>query len=96
VSERLDYLVARLATAAPDRSLDGFEAEIGRGIGRWRVEGRIAAALRSVRLASIGLALVIGITAGGLAVIGIGSAKSSGLFGPGAALAPSTLLEGAP
>ena len=96
MSDRLDHMVARLAATPPDLPLDGFEDEVIRGIARWRAEARIAAALGPVRVASIGLALAIGVSVGGVTATGsIAAARSPGLFSPAAALAPSTLLEGA-
>lgn len=93
MSERLDYLIARLAATAPDRSLDGFEAEVGGGVRRWRAQARVAAALGPVRLASVGAALAIGLTVGGLAAGSTVAGRSAGLLSPAVDLAPSTLLE---
>ena len=96
MSERLDQMIARLAAVPPDLPLDGFEAEVGRGVGRWRADARIASALGPVRLASIGLALVIGVTVGDATATGsMAAARSAGLLSSAADLAPSTLLEGA-
>ena len=65
MSERLDDLLGRLAAAAPDRALDNLEAEIGRTILLRRREARTMAALAPVHVASVGLALAMGLTAGG-------------------------------
>lgn len=94
MSERLDELVARLAAAAPDRPLGALEREVGRSITLRRRELAANAALAPVRIASIGLALAMGVTAGGaVAVAGIQAPKTYGPFSSAAYLAPSTLLE---
>ena len=97
VSEGLDHLFARSAAAPIDRSLAGFEAEVGRAIRRRRAEARIVSALGPVRFASIGLALAIGVTVGGVATkLSIGASHSAEFFSAAGDLAPSSLLEGAP
>ena len=97
MSEGFDHLFARLAAAPVDGSLPGFEAEVGRAIRRRRAEERILAALGPVRFASIGLALAIGVTVGGVATkLSIGASRSTEFFSAASDLAPSTLLEGAP
>jgi hypothetical protein len=94
MSERLDDLIARLAASPTDRRLDGLESEIGRRIGVRRREARTALALAPVRVASIGIALALGVTAGGAAATAaIMTPKAFGTFSAGANLAPSTLLE---
>ncbi len=96
MSDRLDLLIARLAAASPEASLEGFEHEVARGIQRLRATSRIVSALAPVRLASIGLALAIGATAGGAAAdASIARARSSDLLSRAMDLAPSTLLEAA-
>lgn len=94
MSERLDALVARLAAATTDRSLDNLEVEIGRTIVLRRREAQTTAALTPVRVASIGLAMAIGVTAGGaVATVGIVAPRAYGAFSIAGHLAPSTLLE---
>jgi hypothetical protein len=95
MSERLDELVARLATSPMDRSLDGLDGEIGRSIADRRLYARTSAALAPVRVASVGLALVMGVVAGGaVATSVIVAPHPYGTFSIAANLAPSTLLEG--
>jgi len=95
MSERLDELVARLAASPTDRSLDGLDAQIGHSIANRRREARTQAALAPVRVASIGLALAMGVTVGGaLATSAIVAPHPYGTFSIAANLAPSTLLEG--
>jgi len=94
MSERLDELVTRLALAATDRPLGGLEMEIARSIRLRRRDLAANAALAPVRVAGVGLALALGLTAGGaVAVAGIAAPRSYGPFSSVAHLAPSTLLE---
>jgi hypothetical protein len=93
MSERLDRLIDRLARSATDRPLDHFEAQVSRGVAQWRAQARARAALAPVRLASIVLALALGVTAGGVAAAAM-AARPPGAFSVGADLAPSTLLDG--
>ena len=95
MSERLDDLVARLANAPTDRVLDDLEVEVGRSILLRQRDALAVSALAPVRVASIGLALAMGVTAGGA----VGAAAMTtptpyGTFSSSAHLAPSTLLEG--
>lgn len=95
MNERLDHLVDRLAAAPTDRSLEHFEAQVTRGIARRQAQARAAAALAPVRVASIGLALAMGVTVGGVtAASSMGAPRPAGAFGVTADLAPSTLLDG--
>jgi hypothetical protein len=95
MSERLDDLVARLAATPVDRPLDDLEAEIGRRILIQRRDARAAAAMAPVRVAAVGLALAMGVTAGGaVATAAISGPHAYGTFSSSANLAPSTLLEG--
>ena len=95
MSERLDKLVGQLAASPPDRDLDGLEAQIGRRIRLRRQDDRTATLLAPVRVASIGLALAIGLSAGGLtAATALATPRAPGGFSASADLAPSTLLEG--
>ena len=97
MSERLDELVAGLAESPTDRSLDGLEWEIGRGIQARRRDARVARILSPVRAASIGLALAMGMAAGGLTAAGaMAGPRLPAVLSGGADLAPSTLLEGRP
>lgn len=95
MSDRLDELVGRLAGSPTDRALDGLEADVGRHILLRRQEARANRFLAPVRVASIGLALAMGVTAGGLnAAAAVARPQASGVFSGAAELAPSTLLEG--
>lgn len=91
----IDDLVDRLATQPLDRSLDGLEGDISRSIARRRADLKTGAALAPVRVASVGLALAMGVTAGGLAAAGsVSTPQQFSTFSVSAHLAPSTLLEG--
>ena len=91
MSERLDELVGRLAAAAPDRSLDDLETDVWRTIRLRQRDARTVATLAPLCVASIGLALAMGITVGS-ATAAAAIAGPNGLSSP-AHLAPSNLLE---
>jgi hypothetical protein len=94
MSERLDHLVERLAVSPTDRSLENFDADVSRGVSRWRAQAQTAGALAPVRVASISLALAMGVAVGGVtAAASIAVPRTSAVLS-GANLAPSTLLEG--
>ena len=91
----MDHLMARLAAVGPERSLDGFEQSVLRGVAKQREEIRATHALAPVRVASVGLALAIGVTAGGVAAAtSVSQQRQLSAFSAAAHLAPSTLLEG--
>ena len=91
----IDELVERLAARPLDRSLDGLEREVSRGIARRQADLKASAALTPACVASIGLALAIGVTAGGLAATStISTPQQFSAFSVSAHLAPSSLLEG--
>ena len=95
MSDRLDDLVGRLAGSPLDCPLDGFELEVGRTIARRRRDAKEAALLAPVRVASIGLALAMGVTAGGAAATAsLLKPQPLSAFSSSAHLAPSNLLEG--
>ena len=95
MNERLDGVVRRLAMVATDRDLNGLDVEIARSIRVRRRDAQAASALGSVRLASIGMALAMGATVGGVAAsAAITPSQADGTFSADAHLAPSTLLEG--
>ena len=95
MSERLDQLLAQLAAAPTDRALAHLDAQVRRRVAGQIVEARTAAALAPVRVASIGLALAIGVTAGSVtAAFTPAAPRSSNVFMAAADLAPSTLLDG--
>jgi hypothetical protein len=96
MEERLDHLFERMSATPADRSLDMLDLEIGRAISRRRREARTATALAPVRMASIGLALAMGVTVGGVtAATAIVAPPQPGAFALAGDLAPSALLEGA-
>lgn len=94
MTDRLDLLVERLGAAPTDRSLDQLEADVVRGVRRFRGRASESTTLGPVRFASVGLALVIGVTAGGLTALTATAApsRSDGLS-EGMRLAPSSLLD---
>ena len=95
MSDRLDELMGRLAGSPADRALDGLEAEIGHRIRVSRREARTTRLLAPVRIASIGLALAMGVTVGGVtAAAAMAGPRTPGVFSAATQLAPSTLLEG--
>jgi hypothetical protein len=95
MTDRLDHLMAGLAATPTDRALDGFDAEVARGIARHREQARAAASLAPARVASLGLALAIGVTAGGVAAASaLSPSKQFNGFAVQPHLAPSTLLDG--
>jgi hypothetical protein len=96
MSERLDEMLGRLAAAPIDQTLDNLDAEIGRGILLRRREARTTSALAPVRVASVALALAMGLSAGGaVATMARVASPAYGLLSSAGYLAPSTLLEGA-
>jgi len=91
----LDDLLNRLAREAPDASLDGLEDAVLGAVARRRDALRAARALAPVRVASLGLALAVGVTAGGMAAATtLAEPHRLDTFSSSAHLAPSTLLEG--
>ena len=99
MSERLDQLVERLNASLTDRSMEHFDADVVRGVVRLQAQAQAQAratrAIAPVRVASIGLALAIGVTAGGVtAAASITAPRNAGGFPVAADLAPSTLLDG--
>lgn len=95
MSDDLDDLLARLAQSASETSLDGLEEAVLGGVARRRESARSARALAPVRAASVGVALAVGMAAGGVAgTMTIGERQRLDTFSSAAHLAPSTLLEG--
>jgi hypothetical protein len=94
MNQRLDHLVEQLATAPTDRTLEGFEAGVSRSIIAQRARARAGAALAPVGVASVGLALAIGLAAGGVTAATSAAAAPKGeAFLVASNLAPSTLLN---
>jgi len=89
----LDQMLARLAEDGAGVSLDGFEDAVLVGVARRREEVRAARALAPVRAGSVGLALALGVAAGGMAAATtLGEPHRLDSFSSSAHLAPSTLL----
>ncbi len=94
MSERLDHLLDRLGASATGRSLDGLEADVMRSLARAEADRRASSALAPFQVLAVGLALVMGVTAGGLAAASTVERPSQlGALSAGVHLAPSTLLE---
>ena len=95
MKDSLDDWMASLAAAPADSPLDRLEAEIGRDIAARRRDARTVKAIAPLRLAAVGLALAMGVTAGGaVAMAAIQKPHPAGPFAAGTQLAPSALLEG--
>lgn len=91
----LDHMLAQLARQPLDVSLDGLEARVLAAVESRREEARASRALVPIRAASVGLALALGVTAGGMAAATtLSQPHRFDTFSTGAHLAPSTLLEG--
>ena len=95
MTRHLDDWIAALAATPADRPLDALEAEVGHDIAARRREARTVKALAPLRIATVGLALAMGVTAGGAAAMAaIRTPHPAGPFAAATQLAPSTLLEG--
>ncbi len=95
MSERLDALMASLAASQVDHDLNNLEGAVERRIAARRRELKATAALTPIRVASVGLALAVGVTAGGAVAGGLArQTPSLASYSAGAYLAPSSLLEG--
>ena len=95
MSHELDALLSGLRQIGPDRSLAGLEAGVLGGIAQLREASRANTALTPLRVASIGIAMAIGVTAGGMAAARTAvEPRQLSAFSADAHLAPSTLLEG--
>jgi hypothetical protein len=95
MSDRLDDLVARLAASPTDRRLEAFDSEVSVGIRRSEAERRTAGALAPIGLASVVVALAMGVTVGGV-IAAIGAPAADRTLLSVASLAPSSLLESQP
>ncbi len=95
MSHELDNLLAGLAASGPDRSLTGLDARVLDGIAGGREAARANARLAPLRVASVGLAMAVGVTAGGIAAATtVTQPRQLSTFSAAAHLAPSTLLDG--
>jgi hypothetical protein len=95
MSASLDRLLADLAAAPPDDRCVSMEAEIVRRIARLRDDARILAELAPVRVATIVLALAMGVATGSaLAASALLTSEPYAVLSSAGQFAPSTLLEG--
>ena len=93
--EDLDQLMAQLAADGTHRSLDGLEHTVMNAVRRRREDRSSERALAPIRLASVSLALAVGVTAGGMAAATtLLEPRQISPFSTEAHLAPSTLLDG--
>ncbi|HET6969856.1 MAG TPA: hypothetical protein VFH92_01915 [Phenylobacterium sp.] len=94
MAEDLDRLLGRLSAA--DVALPGgLDESVLAAIASRREDGRKARALAPVGIASVGLAMAIGVTAGGLAAVAAtAEPRQLSTFSADAHLAPSSLLDG--
>lgn len=94
MSDDLDQLLGRLAAtemAAPA----GLDQAVLASIAGRREDRRRSQTLAPVRAASVGLAMAIGVVAGGLAAVtATAEPRQLSTFSSDAHLAPSNLLEG--
>jgi hypothetical protein len=94
MSHELDQLLGRLA-AADVAVPENLEQAILTTIAGRREDRRLAGMLAPVRVASVGLAVAIGISAGGFAAVTTAAEpRRFSTFSADPHLAPSTLLEG--
>jgi hypothetical protein len=95
MADDLDHLLTLLARNTPDVALDGFEGDVLRELSRRREALRASTALAPARAASVGLALALGVAAGGMAAVTtVRETHRFDTFSSHAHLAPSTLLGG--
>lgn len=94
MTDDLDRMLARLRQDTGGPSLQGFETDVLRSIAARRDAASAARALAPVRFASVAMALVMGVAAGGTAVTVAMAKPRFDTFSTSAPLAPSTLLEG--
>lgn len=91
----LDHMLTRLARQSSGAALDGFEDDVQAGVARRREDIRASRALTPFRVASVGLAMAVGVATGGIAADAtLTQPQRFDTFSLGAHLAPSTLLEG--
>lgn len=91
----LDQLMMQLGATGSERSLDGLEHTVMRAVRRRREDHSATKALAPIRLASVSLALAIGVTAGGMAAAEtLLAPRQLSPLSTEAHLAPSTLLDG--
>lgn len=94
MSDNLDQLLGRLSAAQVSMP-EGLDQAVLATIAIRREDSRRARTLGPVRVVSVGIALAIGVTAGGIAAVTADAEPQQlSTFSSGAHLAPSTLLEG--
>lgn len=95
MADDLDRLLARLADVPDAPALAGLEDAVVRDLRRRRQAAAATRALAPVRAASLGLAVALGVAAGGMAAATtLSDPRGFDSFSASARLAPSTLLEG--
>lgn len=95
MSECLDRLMADLAAMPTDARFDSMETEVIRRIVVLREEARVLAELLPVRVATIVLALAMGvITGAALVASAMVTPRLYAVLSSAGHFAPSTLLEG--
>ena len=94
MSKHMDKMIERLNNFHSADRLSGMEADVLQGINARRQEFRVMSAVAPFGLASIGLAMAIGLFVGTLTAMGAVDRPSHTPFSAGASLAPSSLLEG--
>ena len=94
MSNRLDDLLARLAGDPLDRSLINLEVDVQQAIRRQRTGVSGVAMFAPLRAATVAVALMMGITVGGMTAATAMAAPRASVISGGEELAPSTLLEG--
>ncbi|MCI3130793.1 hypothetical protein [Phenylobacterium aquaticum] len=95
MSECLDRLMADLAATPTDARFESMESEVIRRIVALRAEARVLAELLPVRVASVVLALAMGVTTGAaLVASAIVTPRPYAVLSSAGHFAPSTLLEG--
>ena len=91
MNNSLDSLLTQLRDQNLDRELGAVEYDVHRRI---VLERSAKAGLAPVRMAAVGIALVLGTGVGGLTAASAVAAPKPSIFATADALAPSTLLEG--
>ena len=91
MTDRLNSLLTQLRDQDLDRELGAVEYDVRRRIAH---ERSARAGLAPVRIAAVGIALVLGTGVGGLTAASAVAAPKPSIFASADALAPSTLLEG--
>lgn len=90
---RLDRVFEQLAARPADRSLESLDLEVVRAIRKRRSDARTASALAPVRIASVGMALAMGVAVGAVTAAAIETPRQPGVSLMASRLAPSTLLD---